>query len=96
MSEKPSLPVPAGRPDPADPVLPRLPQDPEPAHLPQPGGPLRAHQPAPPHGRGQEAQTQLLTGRGLSCPSPPETFCFFSKPETRSIKHENNAESGVF
>lgn len=56
----------AGRPHPADPVLPRLPQGPQPAHLPQPGGPLGAHQPAPPHGGGEEAQTQLLTGAGLS------------------------------
>lgn len=52
---------PAGRPDPAHPVLPRLSQDPESADVPQPGRPLRAHQPSPPHGGGQEAQTQLLT-----------------------------------
>lgn len=59
-----TLPFPAaGRSDPADPVLPRLPQDPESADVPQPGRPLRAHQPAPPHGGGEEAQTQLLTGR---------------------------------
>lgn len=33
-----ALPLPAaGRSDPADPVLPRLPQDPEPADVPQPG-----------------------------------------------------------
>lgn len=57
-----ALPLPAaGRSDPADPVLPRLPQDPEPADVPQPGRALRAHQPAPPDGGGEEAQAQLLT-----------------------------------
>ena len=57
-----ALPLPAaGRSDPADPVLPRLPQDPEPADVPQPGRPLWAHQPAPPDGGGEEAQAKLLT-----------------------------------
>lgn len=75
-----TLPVPAaGRPDPADPVLPRLPQGPEPADVPQPGRPLRAHQPAPPHGRGEEAQAQLLMA-----PPPPSvhlgTACVVIKP----------------
>lgn len=51
----------AGRSDAADPVLPRLPQNPEPAHVSISGRSLGAHQPAPPHGRGQEAQAQLLT-----------------------------------
>lgn len=59
-----SPPRPPGGADAADPVLPRLPQGAVPAHLPQPGRALRAHQPAPPHGRGQEAQAQLLSGAG--------------------------------
>lgn len=59
-----SLPAPAaGRSHAAHPVLPRLPQGPEPADVPQPRRPLGAHQPAPPHGGGEEAQTQLLTER---------------------------------
>lgn len=44
----------------AYPVLPWFPQDPLAAHFPQPGRSLRAHQSSPPHGRGQEAQAQLL------------------------------------
>lgn len=73
-----ALPPPAaGRSDPADPVLPRLPQDPEPADVPQPGRPLGAHKPAPPHGGGEEAQTQLLTSgepRRSKHPLHPEVW----------------------
>lgn len=59
----------AGRAHSADPVLPRLPQSPQPADVPEPGSALRAHQPAPPHGGGQEAQTQLLTGNHAAASS---------------------------
>lgn len=49
--------------DPANPVLPRLPQGSKPAHVQESGRPLWTHQPAPPHGRSQETQTQFLTAK---------------------------------